>query len=373
MRRRELLKHAALLPLLPGLVRGAPSGSLSQRVRPGQPGWPAEGAWQQLRAGLQGELIAVQPLFAPCAEGGSGEACQAVLKELNNPFFLGDQPSGTQVSGWLDAWTPAPSVYAVRAAHAADMAAAVNFAREHRLRVVIKGGAHSYQGTSCAPDSLLLWTRGLQQIELHEGFVPQGAGADMTPVPAVSVGAGCMWIDVYHKVTNEAGRYVQGGGCTSVGVAGLIQSGGFGSFSKGFGTAAASLLEAEVVTADGHIRTVNARQDAPLFWALKGGGGGSWGVVTRLTLRTHELPAEFGGAWGLIEASSDEDFTRLLARFFAFYAEHLANPHWGEQVAVQPHNRLKVSMVCQGVSRAEARALWQPFIDWVRAAPGAYR
>ena len=102
-------------------------------------------------------------------------------------------------------------------------------------------------------------------------------------------------------MTTEAGRYVQGGGCTSVGVAGLIQSGGFGSFSKGFGTAASSLLEAEVVTADGVVRTVNACNDADLFWALKGGGGGSWGVVTKVTLRTHDLPQFFGGAEGKIK------------------------------------------------------------------------
>lgn len=203
--------------------------------------------------------------------------------------------------------------------------------------------------------------------------MPQGAGAGTVPVPAVSVGAGCMWIDVYHKVTNEAGRYVQGGGCSTVGVAGLIQSGGFGSFSRGFGTAAASLLEAEVVTADGRIRTVNAWQDAQLFWALKGGGGGSWGVVTRLTLRTHELPAYLGGARGSIEAGSDADFRRLLARFVAFYAERLANPHWGEQVAVQTGNRLKVSMALQGLSAAQAHAAWAPFVDWVRAEPAAFK
>ncbi|MBV9696672.1 MAG: FAD-binding oxidoreductase, partial [Gammaproteobacteria bacterium] len=190
--------------------------------------------------------------------------------------------------------------------------------------------------------------------------------------PAVSLGAGAIWGEAYRAVTTEAGRYVQGGGCTSVGVAGLIQSGGFGSFSKGFGSAAASLLEAEIVTADGRVRTVNALQDAPLFWALNGGGGGSWGVVTRLTLRTHELPAYFGAAWGVIEARSETHFRRLLERFVAFYAEQLANPHWGEQVAVQPHNRLKVSMVCQGLSREEARAVWQPFFDWVRATPEAY-
>src|SRR5437660_7207117 len=104
-----------------------------------------------------------------------------------------------------------------------------------------------------------------------------------------------MWIDVYDAVTIKAGRYVQGGGCTTVGVAGLIQSGGFGSFSKNYGLAAAGLLEAEVVTADGTVRIANACKNADLFWGIKGGGGGSLGVVTRVTLRTRELPDFVGG------------------------------------------------------------------------------
>ena len=162
---------------------------------------------------------------------------------------------------------------------------------------------------------------------------------------------------------------MQGGGCTSVGVAGLIHSGGFGSFSKGFGTAASGLLEAEVVTADGRALIVNACTNPDLFWAIKGGGGGSWGVMTRLTLRTHALPEFFGGAWGKIQASSDQAFRRLLARFFEFYAERLFNPHWGEQVRIQPDNTLELSMVSQGLDPQQSRGLWQPFFAWVRAAP----
>ena len=105
----------------------------------------------------------------------------------------------------------------------------------------------------------------------------------------MSVDAGAIWLHVYDTVTTKAGRYAKGGGCTTVGVAGLIQSGGFGSFSKNYGTAAASLLEAEVVTADGKVRIANACINPYLFWALKGGGGGTFGVVTRLMLKTHEL------------------------------------------------------------------------------------
>ena len=162
---------------------------------------------------------------------------------------------------------------------------------------------------------------------------------------------------------------MQGGGCTTVGVAGLIQSGGFGSFSKAFGTAASGLLEAEVVTADGRVRRVNACTEPDLFWALKGGGGGTFGVVTQLTLRTHDLPEFFGAAWGTVRAKSDDAFRRLIARFLDFYAGSLANEHWGEQFALRPDNSLKLSFVCQGLSREAARAVWQPFFEWVRTSP----
>lgn len=222
-------------------------------------------------------MIQPEPLLAPCRASPDAAACLDRRRLLRNPYFLGDQPAGTQVSGWFDAWTPEPSAYVVVAQHVADVAAAVNFAREHDLRLVVKGGGHSYQGTSNAPDSLLVWTRRMRDITLHDAFVPVGCERTMAPSPAVSVEAGAVWMDVYDVVTTTAGRYVQGGGCATVGVAGLIQSGGFGSFSKRFGIAAAGLLEAEIVTADGVVRTVNACRDPNLFWALKGAAAGRSG------------------------------------------------------------------------------------------------
>ena len=370
MQRRGLLKSAAALPLL-GVFSGTVLARVMapfRRVRPQDTFWPSAAEWQALKAQVGGNLLEVQALFAPCAGAPEGAACAEVYKNIRNPVYIGDQAGGTQVSGWLDAWSPAPSVYAVKARQAADVAAAVNFARIHNLRLVVKGGGHSYLGTSNAPDSLLIWTRAMNEIALHDAFVPQGCAGQVPPTPAVTVGAGCMWIDVYTAVTTQAGRYVQGGGCTTVGVAGLIQSGGFGSFSKGFGNAAAGLLEAQVVTPDGSVHIVNACTDADLFWALKGGGGGTFGVVTRLTLRTHELPQFFGAAWGTVKAKSDDAFRRLIARWVAFYATSLANPHWGEQVAVQSDNAFRISMVCQGLSTEEVRAVWKPFFDWVAAS-----
>ena len=284
---------------------------------------------------------------------------------MSNPFFVGDQVGFTQSSGWLGAWRSTPSVYAVHAANAADVAAAVRFAAKHNLRLVVKGGGHSYLGGSNAPDSLLIWTRAMDGIELHDAFVPRGARS--APVKAVSVGAGCIWGRVYRAVSVEGGRYVQGGGCTTVGVAGLVQGGGFGSFSKGFGLAAASLLEAEIVTADGRVRVANAEREPDLFWALKGGGGGTFGIVTRLTLRTHDLPETFGGVGLTIQARSDEAFERLLAEFLDFSGKALVNPHWGEQVRATPDRRLDFSMSFQGLTADRARAIWDPFIAGIEA------
>ena len=361
MNRRTLLKGLVAARLLAALPRKiwaadllAKPGAGWKRVRPGDAAWPDEASWRALSEAVQGRLLKVESLFS------HGEVAE---ENLLNPFFLGDQPAGTQISGWLDAWQPAPSAYAIRAAKTQDVVAAVIFAREHHLRLVVKGAGHSYQGTSTAPDSLLVWTRAMNAVTLHDAFVPRGSSE--AAVPAVTAEAGAVWIDVYHHVTTLGGRYVQGGGCTDVGVAGLIQSGGFGSFSKTFGSAAAGLLEAEIVTADGVARVVNAHQDPDLFWALKGGGGGSWGVVTRVTLKTHELPENFGVAWGQILATSDDAFRRLLMHFFDFYHDHLFNPHWGEHVVISPLNTLEISLVAQGLDNEEIKRLWQPFLDWL--------
>jgi FAD/FMN-containing dehydrogenase len=316
MQRRNVLKGLAAIAVLPPFRPGV--AAPFQRVHPGEPGWPIAQEWETLKAQVDGNLIAVEPLFGACRTDPKGVSCRETEENIHNPFFIGDQAAGTQTSGWLDAWMSAPSVYAVKARHAADVAAALNFARAHNLRLAVKGGGHSYQGTSNVADSLLIWTRAMNDVSLHQDFVGAGCEGKLKPQPAVSAGAGAMWSDLYHAVTTEAGRYVQGGGCTSVGVAGLVQSGGFGSFSKGFGTAAAGLLEAEIVTADGRVLIANPCQNTDLFWALKGGGGGSWGVVTRLTLRTHELPRYFGAAWGRVRARSDAAFVELLARFSTF-------------------------------------------------------
>ena len=379
MHRRRLLTgtaailglHSLILPSLTSVwaATPAPAGSRRRRVRPGDPQWPSASAWNKLNAEVGGNLIKGSPLLGACMGDATSTGCKDILQNLRNPLYIGDQPGGTQVSGWVDAWEPAASAYVVAARNASDVVAAVNFARKNNLRLVVKGGGHSYQGTSNAPDSLLVWTRAMNGIVLHDAFVGQGCGGKVGAQAAVTLDAGAMWIDAYDAVTTKAGRYVQGGGCTTVGVAGLIQSGGFGSFSKGFGTAAGSLLEAQIVTADGALRTVNACQDAELYWALKGGGGGSWGVITRVTLRTHELPQFFGGAGGTVQARNDQAFRELILRMMSFYHDNLFNPHWGEQIVIGPGNTLRISMVCQGLERSQVEDTWRPVFDQFKASP----
>ncbi len=370
--RRRLLEILSSLPVvgsfLSGVSASAQTAAPKTRVRLGDPAWPSEAAWEKLSGEVEGRLIKVRSPLADCIGGSFDAACAQVFKELKNPYYLGDEVGLTQSLGWVGAWTSEPSVYAVAAKTTQDVVAAVNFARTNNLRLVVKGGGHSYQGSSNAANSLLVWTRHMNAVKLHDAFVGAGCEGRAEPQPTVSVEPGAIWGHVYNEVTTRGGRYVQGGGCLTVGVVGLVLGGGFGSFSKAHGTAGANLIEAEVVTADGEVRIANACTNADLFWALKGGGGG-FGVVTRVTLRTHALPLSLGVVFGTIKAASDDAYRRLVGKIIEFYAQALFNPHWGEQLVFAPGGVLSISMVLQGLDQHEAEATWRPFFDWVSASP----
>lgn len=372
MNRRAFLKRsgaAALLPILPGHL---PARTNIRRRRPSDATWPSPSAWKQFNEAVDGNLISVDFPLSLLKTNPSSAAAKQLSKNLRNPYYVGEQAGLTQTLGWVDAWATRPSVYAVVARNAQDIAAAVNFARENELRLVVKGGGHSYQGTSNAPDSLLIWTRHMNDIAMHNAFVPQGCAQTLKPQPAVSVGAGTIGMQAYQAVTTEGGKYVQGGGCLNVCLAGLVQSGGFGSFSKHYGTAAGSLLEAEVVTADGQIRIANACTNPDLFWALKGGGGGTFGVISKMTLRLHDLPEFFGFVNFKIKAASEDAYRRLIRQFVSFYRDQLFNNHWGEQAHVNPDNTLEIKMVSHGLDREGVKKVWQPFLDWVTRSRQAY-
>src|SRR6185312_4579023 len=147
MRRRSLLAGLTALAVA-GLPNETPAAPKFSRVRPGEPGWPSVTTWEDLRKSVDDRLVKVQPTLDVCRVDPDAAACRELFRELKNPYFIGDDPSLTQTLGWVDAWTSQPSVYAVAARRTEDVVAAVNFARTHRLRLVVRGGGHSYLGTS---------------------------------------------------------------------------------------------------------------------------------------------------------------------------------------------------------------------------------
>jgi Berberine and berberine like len=120
------------------------------------------------------------------------------------------------------------------------------------------------------------------------------------------------------------------------------------------------------------VRIANAAQNPDLFWALKGGGGGTFGVVTRLTLRTHPLPDYFGAVFTTITAKSDSAYLTLVEQMISFYRDHLLNPHWGEQVHFGYGPQVGISMLFQGLTATQAEQTWAPLFAWVAARTADY-
>ena len=255
MNRRQLLSRSASALLtalgLPLLTQpGARAGTAANRLG-------------RARRALRGRLG--DRLITPQLPWANLKPDQPVPARLKNPWYLVSQPGGTQSTGMAGAWSAQASSLAVRAASANDVAAAVNVAREQGLRLVVKGAGGDYFGRSSGPaDSLLIWTHDLNRIRVQRAFRPEGAPADLPAVTALEVSAGNTWLQAYQAAT-AAGLYVQGGGCTTVGACGgFTQGGGFGSYSKRFGSGAGNVLQLEVITADGQLRTVNAYRDPDL-------------------------------------------------------------------------------------------------------------
>ena len=170
-----------------------------------------------------------------------------------------------------------------------DVQKTVRWARKHHIHIVARSGGHSYGGYSTTAGVIVDVSR-LTAISLR---------AD----GRAGIGAGARLIDVYSALAPQ-GRAVPAGTCPTVGIAGLAQGGGVGFLARKFGLTCDNLLEATVVLADGTAVVANAHQHADLSWALRGGGGGNFGIVTRLVFRTHPVAdvATYSLAWPWADA-----------------------------------------------------------------------
>ena len=201
--------------------------------------------WEALARALKGELV--RP----------SDPAYDARRVLYNTRFDAIRPQGV-----------------ARCASADDVRECVAFASSTGVPLALRSGGHSYGGWSTGA-GLVIDTGPLNAVDVR---------ADR-----VAVGAGARLIDVYAK-TASAGAGVPGGSCATVGIAGLALGGGIGVMSRVWGLTCDDLLAAEVVTADGKVLTCDEQHEPDLFWALRGGGG-SFGVVTSLTLRTHAASA----------------------------------------------------------------------------------
>lgn len=169
----------------------------------------------------------------------------------------------------------------VKCVDVADVMAAVNFGRENKLLIAVRGGGHNGGGLGLCNDGLVIDLSGLKFVRVD------------TSTNTVRVGGGNLWGEVDHA-THPFGLAVPAGIISTTGVGGLTLGGGIGHLSRKYGLTIDNLLEADMVLADGSIVTVNKDQNADLFWAIRGGGG-NFGIVTSFKFQAHPVKNVFGG------------------------------------------------------------------------------
>ena len=249
----------------------------------------------------------------------------------------------------------------------AEVAALVGFARTHGLLLGIKGGGHHIAGTAIAAGGLVLDMSRMNHVSVD----PVACTAD--------IGPGCLLRDV-DAATQAHGLAAVLGFISGVGVAGLTLGGGMGYLTRRFGWAVDNLVEVEIVTADGRVRRAAADEDPDLFWAVRGAGA-NLGVVTRLTVRLHEVgPLVHGGliAWPFERADEIlRAYRTLTAEASRELAVWLLLIHAPPEPFVPPawHGRKVCAMaVCYTGSEPEAalapiRAIADPVLDLVGPMP----
>ncbi len=249
------------------------------------------------------------------------------------------------------------------------MSAAVNFARDRGVRLSVKGGGHHIAGTALADGGLVLDLSRMRDVRVDPG------------ARLAHVGPGCLLRDV-DRAAQAHGLATPLGFISEVGVGGLTLGGGLGYLTRRFGWTVDNLEAVEIVTADGAVRIASAEQNADLFWGVRGAGA-NLGVVTRFTLRLHEVgPLVYGGliAWPFERAAeiltAYRAITAAAPRDLAVWMILLRAPDAPFVPPVWRGQRICSMAVCYSgdVSRAEdalapLRALGDPIVDLLREQP----
>lgn len=184
---------------------------------------------------------------------------------VQNPRYDSARPDGILLAASVD-----------------DVVAGLAFARAAGVPVALRSGGHNYPGWSAGgadgtdvPPSLVINTSGLDAVTVTGETLTVGPGASLASV---------------YGALGEAGRAIGSGSCGTVGIGGITLGGGVGVLSRSLGLTSDQLTEVELVTADGRVLRADADTESDVFWACRGGGGGSIGVVTSLTFATQAAP-----------------------------------------------------------------------------------
>ncbi|KDN50609.1 hypothetical protein RSAG8_01107, partial [Rhizoctonia solani AG-8 WAC10335] len=260
--------------------------------------WPSSSIWSSFNSSIGGRLVEPHPPAWPCHDPHyDAAACAEAQQNWADSFWRSNQTGAMQALQWdspecgidtpRNVTCPQGLVptYAVVAENADDVSKAVKFAQKHNLKLVIKNTGHDYLGRSSGAGAFSIWTHKLGGIDFTDSFVAEGCSGDQG-IPAVTVGAANQWYDVY-KAADEHNVTVVGGAARSVGAAGgWLQGGGHSPLGVKYGMGVDNVLQFQVVTADGKIVVANKCQNKDLFWAMRGGGGSTWGVSI-CTLHLH--------------------------------------------------------------------------------------
>ena len=216
-----------------------------------------------------------------------------------------------------------------RCVDVADVQAAVNFARDQKLLVSIRGGGHNAVGLGVCDDGLVIDLSPIRYVRVDPAK------------KTVLVGGGSLWGDVDHA-THPFGLAVPSGIISTTGVGGLTLGGGIGHITRQYGLSIDNVLAVDMVLADGRFVTASAKENSDLFWAVRGGGG-NFGVVTSFLFKAHPVHTNYAGPmlWEMDDAPMVMKWYRRFIKkapkelngFFAFltvppgppFPEHLHN------------------------------------------------